>query len=100
MQFVVKAGNFNGPMRIVTADTGATLLNEVKRVYSLEKVPDTMEIQVWAGYDGTRRLRLDKEPAFETTILTHMAHVRIVSKLREPHQCPVPDEEGQDASQY
>jgi hypothetical protein len=98
MQFILRANNFKGDTRVVTADTGDTLLREVKRVYSLENVPDTMDIQVWEGYDGTRRIRLDKEAMLNPTTLSCMAHVRIVKRINDPNQCPVPVEEGLDAS--
>jgi len=99
MQFIVKSDNFKGGLRIVTADTGATLLREVKKAYLLVNVPDTMDIQVWAGYEGTRRLRLDQQETLDPAVLSPMAHVRIVSKLREPNQCPVPVETGPDVSE-
>ena len=99
MQFILRADNFKGETRVVTADTGSTLLTEAKRVYALENVPDTMDIQVWAGYDGVRRRRLDEEGPLDPATLTHMARVRIVPKLREPNQCPVPVEGGLGASQ-
>lgn len=83
----------------MTADTGATLLREVKKAYLLANVPDTMDIQVWAGYEGTRRLRLDQQETLDPAVLSPMAHVRIVSKLREPNQCPVPVETGPDVSE-
>jgi hypothetical protein len=99
MQFIVKSDNFKGGLRIVTADTGASLLEKVKKAYLLANVPDTMDIQVWAGYEGTRRLRLDQEETLDPAVLSPMAHVRIVSKLREPNQCPVPVETGPDVSE-
>lgn len=99
MQFIVKSDNFKGGLRIVTADTGTTLLREVKKAYLLVNVPDTMDIQVWAGYEGTRRLRLDQEETLDPAVLSPMAHVRIVPKLREPNRCPVPVETGPDVSE-
>lgn len=99
MEFVVKADNFKGGLRIVTAATGAHLLENVKRVYGLANIPDTMDVQVWAGYEGVRRLRLDQEETLDPTVLSPMAHVRIVPKLREPNQCPVPVETGRGVSE-
>lgn len=99
MEFVVKADNFKGGLRVVTAATGTSLLENVKRVYGLVNVPDTMDIQVWAGYEGVRRLRLDQKETLDPAVLSSMAHVRIVPKLREPNQCPVPVETGRAASE-
>jgi len=99
MQFILKADNFKGGLRVVTADTGPALLREVKRAYLLTNVPDTMDIQVWAGYEGVRRLRLDQEETLDSTTLSPTAHVRIVPKLREPNRCPVPVERGPGVSE-
>jgi hypothetical protein len=99
MEFVVKADNFKGGLRVVTADTGARLLENVKKAYVLVNVPDTMDVQVWAGYEGVRRLRLDQEKTLDPAVLSPMAHVRIVPKLREPNQCPVPVETGRAVSE-
>jgi hypothetical protein len=99
MEFVVKASNFKGGLRVVTADTGGRLLENVKKAYGLVNVPDTMDIQVWAGYEGTRRLRLDQEGMLDPAVLSPMAHVRIVPKLRDPNQCPVPAETGPGVSE-
>ena len=97
MQFILRASNFKGETQVVTADTGATLLREVKRAYSLENMPGRLDIQVWAGYDGVRQRRLDKEVTLDPTQLSPIAHVRLV--LNAPNQCPVPVEEGRYASQ-
>jgi len=91
MQFILHPENFKGQTKVVTAPSGSALMAEVRRVYALEQIPDHVEIHIWSGYGGVRRLRLDTLSTFDPAVVqSHMARVRLVIQ----HQDPVPDEQG------